>query len=86
MGKADRERVKQASRQLLTSIQARLSEIERFWEKEQTKANVKVFILDEVHRNLPSPPFTKEEKGTMADNVYDHIWQRAIRGDFPQAA
>ena len=86
LGKAERERVKQASRQLLASIQERLSEIEKFWEKEQTKAVVKVFILDEVHRSLPSPPFTTEEKGTMANKVYDHICQRAIRGDFSMAA
>ena len=28
--------------------------------KEQTKADVKVFILDEVYANLPTPPFTPE--------------------------
>ena len=37
LGKADRERVKQASRDLLASIEARLRELDRFWEKEQTK-------------------------------------------------
>lgn len=84
--KTEREQVKQASRQLLASIRERLAQIERFWEKEQTKADVKVFILDEVFKSLPSPPFTREEKGAMADKVYDHIWQRAIRGDFQLAA
>jgi hypothetical protein len=33
-----RERVKQASRELLASIKARLAELDHFWEKEQTKA------------------------------------------------
>ena len=57
-----RERVKQASRELLASIKARLAELDRFWEKEQTKADVEVFILDNVFANLPTPPFTAEEK------------------------
>ena len=63
--KADRERVKQASRDLLASIKARLAELDRFWEKEQTKADVEVFILDEVFASLPTPPFTHrgEEAG-----------------------
>lgn len=36
LDKAARERVKQASRELLVAIKARLSELDRFWEKEQT--------------------------------------------------
>ena len=86
LGKAERERVKQASRDLLASIEARLRELDRFWEKEQTKAEVKVFILDEVHRSLPSPPFTVEEKQTVADKVYAHVWRSAVSGHFPEAA
>ena len=62
LDKTDRERVKQASRELLASIKARLAELDRFWEKEQTKADVEVFILDEVFANLPTPPFTPDEK------------------------
>ena len=67
LDKAARERVKQASRELLASIKARLAELDRFWEKEQTKADVEVFILDEVFANLPTPPFTPEEKKLVAD-------------------
>ena len=84
--KTEREKVKQASRELLKSIRKRLAQIERFWEKEQTKADVHVFILDEVFKNLPSPPFTKQEKSAVADKVYEHVRQRAIRGDFSLAA
>jgi type I restriction enzyme R subunit len=29
---------------------------------EQTKADVEVFILDEVFAKLPTPPFTTDEK------------------------
>ena len=86
LGKAERERVKQASQNLLASIEARLRELDRFWEKEQTKAEVKVLILNQVHENLPTPPFTGEEKAALADKVYDHVWQRAVRGEYQIAA
>ncbi|WP_136616555.1 MULTISPECIES: type I restriction endonuclease subunit R [Mesorhizobium] len=86
LSKADRERVKQASRDMLASIRARLSELDRFWEKEQTKAEVETFILDEIFIKLPSPPFTSEEKKLVADHVYAHVWQQAMSGGFAGAA
>ena len=86
LGKADRERVKQASRDLLAAIKARLSDLDRFWEKEQTKAEVQVFILDEVFTSLPTPPFTEEEMKAVASDVYDHVWQQAVSGNFAMAA
>ena len=86
LAKIERERVKQASRDLLAAIKTRLSELDRFWEKEQTKADVEVFILDQVYANLPTPPFTPEEKRAVAANVYAHVWQRAVSGEFASAA
>ena len=86
LGRAERERVKQSSRDLLAAIKEQLAELDRFWEKEQTKAELKVFILDEVFTSLPTPPFTQREKETVADNVYDHIWQQAVSGEFAKAA
>jgi hypothetical protein len=43
LDKTARERVRQASRELLASIKARLAGLDRFWEKEQTKADIEVF-------------------------------------------
>jgi type I restriction enzyme R subunit len=86
LDKTSRERVKQASRELLASIKVRLAELDRFWEKEQTKADVEVFILDEVYARLPTPPFTSEEKKAVAASVYTHVWQQAMNGDFVRAA
>ena len=83
---APRQRVKQASRDLLASIKARLGELDRFWEKEQTKAEVEVFILDQVFASLPTPPFSPNEKKAVAARVYAHVWQQALRGDYAQAA
>jgi type I restriction enzyme R subunit len=65
---------------------ARLAELDRFWEKEQTKGEVESYILDEVFIKLPSPPFTPEEKKLVADNVYAHVWQQAMRGGFARMA
>ena len=84
--KTERERVKQASRDLLEAITAQLAEVDRFWEKEQTKADLQVFILDKVYANLPTPPFSAEEKAAVAGDVYTHIWQQAVSGAFPRAA
>ena len=86
LGRASRERVKQASRDLLAAINARLKDLDRFWEKEQTKADIKVFILDEVYASLPTPPFTPEEKEAVAAEVYTHVWQQAVRGELAMAA
>jgi type I restriction enzyme R subunit len=82
LDKTTRERVKQASRDLLASIKDRLEKLDRFWEKEQTKADIEVFILDNVYSMLPTPPFTAEEKKLVATNVYAHVWQQAMRGGF----
>ena len=86
LAKTERERVKQESRKLLASIKARLAKIDRFWEKEQTKAVVEVFILDEVYASLPTPPFTAEEKQAVSKEVFAHILQQAVRGEFARAA
>ena len=86
LAKTERERVKQASRTMLASIKARLSELDRFWEKEQTKADVEVFILDEVYTSLTTPPFTVEEKKAVAAEVYAYVWQQAISGEFARVA
>ncbi len=81
LGKAERERVKQSSRDLLAAIKARLAELDHFWEKEQTKAEMQVFILDELFDSLPTPPFAVEDKQAVASDVYTHIWQQAVSGE-----
>jgi len=74
--------VKQASRELLQSIKSQLSELDHFWEKEQTKADVEVFILDKVFSSLPTPLFTAEEKEIVAASVYAYVWQQAVNGSY----
>ncbi|MDZ4252072.1 MAG: hypothetical protein U1A72_05805 [Sulfuritalea sp.] len=50
--------------------------------KEQTQAEVEVFILDHVYRALPEPPYTAEDKTDVAKLVYRHIWQQSASGLF----
>lgn len=82
ISKADRERVKLASRDLLAALRKLISERERWTEKEQTQAEVEVLILDTLFAGLPSPPFSIEEKESAAKRVYQHVWQQSESGAF----
>ena len=70
---------------MLNTIKARLAELDRLWEKEQTKGEVEALILHEIFIKLPSPPFTSEEKKLVADSVYAHVWHQAMVGGFAKA-
>ena len=81
ISKKDREVLKQASRGLMASLIELLKPMERWIEKEQTQADVKVFILDRLYEALPRPPYTTEETEAAAGRVYDYVWQRSAAGD-----
>ena len=49
-------------------------------QKTATQAEVRVFILDNLYRVLPRPPFTDEETEQAAERVYDYVWQRTSSG------
>ena len=70
------------SRELLVAVRARLVELDRFWEKEQTKAGVEALILDYAYEHFPEPPFSDQEKQLIAADVYAHIWQQAVSDGF----
>ena len=54
--------------------------------EQQTKAEVKVHILDEVYAKLPTPPFKPEEKQAVAAEDCTHVWHQAVRGELAMAA
>jgi len=56
--------------------------LEQWTEKEQTQAEIEVFILDHVYRALPEPPYTAKDKEEAAKLVYRHIWQQSASGAF----
>ena len=40
---------------------------------------METFILDFIYQELPTPPFTDDEKQLIARQAYDHVWQQSIR-------
>ena len=80
LSKTDRERIKQASRELLAGVLLVIAPLDRWTEKEQTQAEVQTFILDHVYQTLPEPPYTPDDKQQVAELVYRHIWQQSVAG------
>jgi type I restriction enzyme, R subunit len=80
ISKVERERLKQASRSLLSSLRDVLRPMQGWTEKAATQAQVRIFILDNVYRALPRPPFTEAETEEIAAHVYDYVWQRSASG------
>ena len=77
IGRADRERLKQASKGLLSSLEELLKPIQDWTQKSTTQAEVKVLIIDTLYRSLPRPPFTDEEIEEASENIYNFVWQKS---------
>ena len=82
ISKTDREKLKQASKNLLATLHELLKPMPAWTQNTATQAEVKVFILDNLWQSLPRPPFTDEDAQTLADRVYDYVWQRSASGSF----
>jgi len=80
ISKADRERLKLASRDLLSALRNHLQPMPNWTKNTQTQADVKMFILDNLYASLPRPPFSEEETDSLAGRVYDFVWQRCAAG------
>ncbi len=80
ISKADRERLKQASKSLLQSLHALLEPMPTWTENSSTQAEVRVFILDTLWEQLPRPPFSDEDAERLSERVYNFIWQRSASG------
>jgi type I restriction enzyme R subunit len=80
VSKADRERLKLASRDLLAALIAHLRRMPNWTKNTQTQAEVKILILDNLYTSLPRPPFSEEETDTAAARIYDFVWQRSAAG------
>ena len=80
--KADRERLKQASRSLLGSLKSLLASMPNWTKNTRTQAEVKVAILDSLCELLPCPPFSEADTEVLADRVYDYVWDQCVSGAF----
>ena len=86
ISRAERERLKQASKSLLASLKESLASMQDWTKNAATQAEVKMKILDTLWTELPMPPFTEEETNTLAARIYDYVWQRSANGDAWAAA
>ncbi|MCX5852078.1 MAG: DUF3387 domain-containing protein [Deltaproteobacteria bacterium] len=82
ISKADREKLKQASKSLLASLRELIKTMPTWTQTVQTQADVKVLILNNLWNTLPRPPFTDNETENLADRVYDYVWQQSASGRF----
>ena len=80
ISKADREKLKQASKGLLASIKEHLASMPNWTKNTTTQADVQVFILDNLYAVLPRPPFTDEDADALAEQLYGFVWQQSERG------
>ena len=76
---AERERIKQASRDLLAELLRIIAPLEQWTEKEQTRAEVEAFILDQMFM-LPEPPYSDADKDAVAKLLFEHVWQQSVSG------
>lgn len=73
----DMERLKRASRGLLASFRE-VHWSKRIWtERELTRAEVEVQILDGLYALLPRPLFAVEDAQSVDVETYDYIFQRS---------
>lgn len=86
LSKAERERLKLASQNMLKALQELLAPLEQWTQKEQTQAEVEIFILDQLYQMLPSPPFTEDDKQAAAKEVYSFIWNTSTSASYLDAA
>jgi type I restriction enzyme R subunit len=86
ISKKDRERLKQASQSLLSSLRELLTPMPGWLKNASTQAEVRVFILNRLYESLPRPPFTETETEDIASRVYEYVWQRSASGEDLAAA
>jgi type I restriction enzyme R subunit len=81
ISKADREKVKQASKGLLTSLNELIASMPNWTKNASTQADVRMFILDNLYTSLPRPPFTEEEADSLAQRLYGFVFEKSERGE-----
>ena len=74
--KSEINQVKQLSRELVDAVQERLSHMERWTEKPETRADVKVLIRNELYQLLPRS-YPDESIPAYRDQIYEYFYSRA---------
>lgn len=79
--KVDRDKVKQASRSLLSKIRELLASMDQWTRNAQTQAEVQTSILDWLCESLPQPPFSESDTAELAKQLYEYVWQQTEAGN-----
>lgn len=77
---AERERVKQASRELLAEVQRLVATLHQWTEKPGTQGMVESLVNDKIFTLLPTPAFSPVERVTLARRAYLHVLERSLGG------
>ena len=85
ISKADRERLKQASKTLLEALRERTATMPRWTQNATTQAEIKVLILDTLWQALPRPPYSDDDTERLSGQIYDYAWQRGVTGNLAGA-
>ena len=81
ISKKDRERLKQASQGLLSSLRGLLAPMPGWLQNATTQAEVRIFILDRLYESLPRPPFTgRRDRGHRVAGLRLCLAEKRQRG------
>jgi len=80
LSKAERERVKRASKGLLAALTEQIATMPNWTQNVITQAEVQVLIRDSLYASLPRPPFTDADMDSLAARLYGFVWQRSSTG------
>ena len=81
ISRTEREQLKQASKSLLGKLQQLLAPMGHWTRNAQTQAEVQASILAWLFETLPRPPFTEPDTQSLADRIYEHVWQQSEAGN-----
>lgn len=84
--KTDREKLKQASKELLASLRALIDPMPAWANNAYTRADVEGSISDWVLLNFPIPPYTIAETQAASQKLYNFVFQQSFSGRFGRLA
>jgi type I restriction enzyme R subunit len=86
ISKKDRERLKQASKNLLSVVLAQLHKMPEWTKNEASRADVETQVCDIIWMELPTPPYSDEDKERISQEVFTFVWQQCESGSFGAVA
>jgi type I restriction enzyme R subunit len=85
LSKVDRERIKQASKELLAGVLAVIAPLDHWTRKNKRRPRWRRSSWIMSTKTLPEPPYTPDDKAQVAQLVYRHIWQQSVQDQFSHA-